>query len=87
MGSVSGNCMSEFMGLILGTYEAKENGFLAGGASLHSMMTPHGPDKQCFEAASTAHLKPARVADNTMVHGYLNNQLYTIFKLFNIPFG
>lgn len=59
------NCMSEFMGLILGRYEAKEGGFLPGGASLHSMMTPHGPDHQCFEGASNAELVPQRVADGT----------------------
>lgn len=35
--------MSEFMGLILGRYEAKEEGFMPGGATLHSLMTPHGP--------------------------------------------
>lgn len=57
--------MSEFMGLILGQYEAKENGFYPGGASLHSIMTPHGPDVQCFESASNAELKPQRVADGT----------------------
>jgi len=59
--------MSEFMGLIKGNYEAKEEGFLPGGATLHSMMTPHGPDSQCFESNSTAELKPTRVADNTQV--------------------
>ncbi|XP_071438914.1 homogentisate 1,2-dioxygenase [Hetaerina americana] len=59
------NCMSEFMGLILGNYEAKEEGFLPGGASLHSMMTPHGPDAKCFEDASNAKLVPTRVADGT----------------------
>lgn len=57
--------MSEFMGLILGRYEAKEGGFLPGGASLHSMMTPHGPDHQCFEGASNAKLVPQRIADGT----------------------
>ena len=62
--------MSEFMGLIFGNYEAKEDGFLPGGASLHSIMTPHGPDTKCFETASTADLKPTRIADGTMV--YLN---------------
>ena len=31
------------------------------------MMTPHGPDKDCFEKASEAELKPQRVADGTMV--------------------
>lgn len=59
--------MSEFMGLIKGNYEAKEEGFLPGGASLHSMMTPHGPDNKCFEDASKAELKPVRVADGTQV--------------------
>ncbi|CAD7079267.1 unnamed protein product [Hermetia illucens] len=59
------NCMSEFMGLILGRYEAKESGFLPGGASLHSMMTPHGPDRNCFEGASNAVLKAERIADGT----------------------
>lgn len=62
-----GNCMSEFMGLIKGHYEAKEEGFQPGGASLHSMMTPHGPDTECFEKNSTAELKPERVAEGTMV--------------------
>nr|XP_036228552.1 homogentisate 1,2-dioxygenase isoform X3 [Bactrocera oleae] len=60
-----GNCMSEFMGLIIGKYEAKDNGFLPGGATLHSIMTPHGPDYQCFENASRAELAPERVAENT----------------------
>ncbi|XP_054163160.1 homogentisate 1,2-dioxygenase-like [Oppia nitens] len=60
------NCMSEFMGLIKGTYEAKEGGFQPGGASLHSMMTPHGPDYQCFTKAITDDLKPQRIAEGTM---------------------
>ncbi|ORZ02508.1 homogentisate 1,2-dioxygenase [Syncephalastrum racemosum] len=59
------NCMSEFMGLILGDYEGKSDGFLPGGASLHSPMTPHGPDAAVFEAASNADLKPVRVGDRT----------------------
>ncbi|XP_062510810.1 homogentisate 1,2-dioxygenase-like isoform X2 [Corticium candelabrum] len=61
------NCMSEFMGLIYGRYEAKEEGFLPGGGSLHSMMTPHGPDAAAFQKASSAKkLGPERVADGTM---------------------
>lgn len=60
------NCMSEFMGLILGNYEAKEDGFRPGGASLHSIMTPHGPDAQAYDKASNAALQPCRVADGTM---------------------
>ena len=59
--------MSEFMGLILGKYEAKEEGFMPGGGSLHGMMTPHGPDAQAFEKASSDDLKPVRVADGTQV--------------------
>ncbi|KAE9459190.1 hypothetical protein C3L33_08906, partial [Rhododendron williamsianum] len=43
------NCMSEFMGLIYEGYEAKADGFLPGGASLHSCMTPHSPDTKTFE--------------------------------------
>lgn len=63
--------MSEYMGLIIGSYEAKEGGFRPGGASLHSMMTPHGPDFGCFEKASNDDLKPQRVADGTMVCKFL----------------
>lgn len=59
------NCMSEFMGLIFGNYEAKKEGFQPGGATLHSVMTPHGPDTQCFEEATNATLCPTRVADGT----------------------
>ncbi|XP_066245260.1 homogentisate 1,2-dioxygenase [Euwallacea similis] len=59
------NCMSEFMGLILGEYEAKKGGFRPGGATLHSIMTPHGPDKNCFDFATQEQLKPCRVAEGT----------------------
>ncbi len=53
--------MSEFMGLIYGVYEAKEGGFKPGGASLHSMMTPHGPDTEAFQKASTSELVPVKL--------------------------
>ena len=59
------NIMSEFMGLIYGQYDAKENGFTPGGFSLHNMMLPHGPDKTAFEKASTVDLKPVKLS-NTM---------------------
>ena len=39
------NVMSEFMGLICGAYDAKAEGFLPGGASLHNCMT--GPWARC----------------------------------------
>ncbi|XP_065175363.1 homogentisate 1,2-dioxygenase-like [Sycon ciliatum] len=60
------NCMSEFMGLIKGRYEAKPEGSQPGGATLHSMMTPHGPDTQCFEGASNADLKAEKIALGAM---------------------
>ncbi|KAI8816746.1 Homogentisate 1,2-dioxygenase, partial [Fimicolochytrium jonesii] len=55
------NCMSEFMGLISGGYDAKAEGFLPGGASLHSTMSSHGPDNATFEKASTEELKPVKL--------------------------
>lgn len=57
------NIMSEFMGLIYGQYEAKPEGFLPGGMSLHNCMLPHGPDAQSFGAASNAALKPVKLTD------------------------
>jgi len=57
------NCMSEFMGNISGKYEAKAEGFLPGGASLHSPMMGHGPDVQCFEGASNAKLEPQYIGE------------------------
>lgn len=65
--------MSEFMGLIKGSYEAKEEGLQPGGATLHSMMTPHGPDFKCFEGASNDELKPQFIAGGTQVSTYLRS--------------
>ena len=52
------NLMSEFMGLISGIYDAKAEGFLPGGASLHNGMVPHGPDAATVAAAEAAALAP-----------------------------
>ena len=57
------NIMSEFMGLILGQYDAKPKGFAPGGMSLHNAMTPHGPDAEAFDRATRAELKPEKLAD------------------------
>lgn len=57
------NVMSEFMGLVLGQYDAKPGGFKPGGASLHNVMVPHGPDADAFELASGAALQPVKLAD------------------------
>jgi homogentisate 1,2-dioxygenase len=59
------NVMSEFMGLVHGTYDAKREGFLPGGASLHNCMSAHGPDAQAFEQAVNAKLEPAKI-ENTL---------------------
>jgi homogentisate 1,2-dioxygenase len=48
------NFASEFMGLIHGAYDAKAEGFMPGGASLHNCMSGHGPDADTFAKASTA---------------------------------
>lgn len=56
------NLMSEFMGLIYGQYDAKEEGFVPGGVSLHNQMLPHGPDASGFDKASHAHLAPQKLA-------------------------
>jgi homogentisate 1,2-dioxygenase len=59
------NVMSEFMGLVYGQYDAKEEGFVPGGASLHNCMVPHGPDTDAFVKASAADLKSQKL-DNTL---------------------
>ena len=63
------NTMSEFMGLIMGDYDAKaggKGGFQPGGASLHNVMGAHGPDAGTFEKASSAELSPQKVGAGSM---------------------
>jgi homogentisate 1,2-dioxygenase len=64
------NAMNEFMGLIFGTYDAKAEGFVPGGASLHNSMSGHGPDAETYERATNASLKPV----------YLENTLAFMFE-------
>jgi homogentisate 1,2-dioxygenase len=59
------NIMSEFMGLVQGQYDAKEEGFVPGGVSLHNMMLAHGPDALGFDKASHADLQPVKL-DHTL---------------------
>ena len=59
------NVMSEFMGLIEGIYDAKPEGFVPGGMSLHNAMLPHGPDTDAFYKASLKDLAPEKL-DNTL---------------------
>ena len=53
------------MGLVYGQYDAKEEGFIPGGMSLHNMMLPHGPDTEGFIKAATADLTPQKL-ENTL---------------------
>jgi homogentisate 1,2-dioxygenase len=55
------NVMSEYMGLCYGQYDAKEEGFVPGGGSLHNCMSAHGPDLDAFEKASNAELAPQKL--------------------------
>jgi len=57
------NVMSEFMGLVRGVYDAKAEGFLPGGGSLHNSFSSHGPDAETFERASSVDLAPQKVDD------------------------
>lgn len=59
------NLMSEFMGLVTGQYDAKPEGFVPGGMSLHNCFVPHGPDGDAFEQASRNELAPHKL-DRTL---------------------
>lgn len=73
------NIMSEYMGLIEGVYDAKLEGFVPGGGSLHNCMSAHGPDAQTFNAASTADLKPQKI-DNTLAIMFESSLIYAPTK-------
>jgi homogentisate 1,2-dioxygenase len=59
------NVMSELMGLVHGAYDAKAEGFLPGGVSIHNCMSAHGPDAASYDKASKAALEPHKI-DNTL---------------------
>ncbi|KAK0313234.1 hypothetical protein LTR82_013666 [Friedmanniomyces endolithicus] len=61
------NTMSEFMGLIHGQYDGKTGGgFQPAGASLHNVMSAHGPDAATHEKARNAELKPMKVGEGSL---------------------
>ncbi len=60
------NVASEFMGLVHGAYDAKAEGFVPGGASLHNSFSGHGPDAATFAKASAADLAKPDVITGTM---------------------
>ena len=55
------NMMNEYMGLITGQYDAKADGFVPGGASLHNCMSAHGPDAVTFNQAIQSSEEPVKV--------------------------
>ncbi|MFT3697110.1 MAG: homogentisate 1,2-dioxygenase [Kofleriaceae bacterium] len=57
------NIMSELMGLVRGQYDAKAEGFVPGGASLHNCMNAHGPDRASYDKAVAADLQPHKLTD------------------------
>ncbi|WP_228255702.1 homogentisate 1,2-dioxygenase [Pollutimonas thiosulfatoxidans] len=52
------NTMSEAMGLVVGKYEVRSDGFQPGGLAIHNCMMGHGPDASSWVAASTRKLEP-----------------------------
>lgn len=60
------NVASEFMGLVHGRYDAKADGFVPGGASLHNCMSGHGPDAETVEQAGAADTTQPQVIEDTM---------------------
>lgn len=73
------NTMTEFMGNIDGVYDAKEEGFSPGAASLHSCMSGHGPEYQVFEKASNSELKPIKL-ENTLSFMFETNFIMKVNK-------
>jgi homogentisate 1,2-dioxygenase len=64
------NTMSEYMGLIYGKYDAKQD-FQPGGATLHNCMIPHGPDAVTYHKA---------VADPCTAPTYFDGGLAFMFE-------
>eukprot|EP00163_Fabomonas_tropica_P016233 TRINITY_DN291_c0_g1_i1.p1 TRINITY_DN291_c0_g1~~TRINITY_DN291_c0_g1_i1.p1 ORF type:complete len:318 (-),score=73.75 TRINITY_DN291_c0_g1_i1:149-1102(-) len=75
------NCMSEYMGLIRGDYDAKTGGgFVPGGGSLHSCMTPHGPDADTFDKASNANLSPYQISKDSLAFMFESTYVFRLTK-------
>jgi homogentisate 1,2-dioxygenase len=75
------NVMSEFMGLIGGSYDAKaggDDGFAPGGASLHVASTPHGPDAETYDKALAADTKQPKRFDGGLAFMFETSALLTL---------
>jgi homogentisate 1,2-dioxygenase len=69
------NLMSELMGLVHGTYDAKAEGFLPGGVSIHNSFSAHGPDLATYQKASRAELKPHKI-DNSLAFMWESRHIF-----------
>lgn len=73
------NIMNEFMGLVTGEYDAKEEGFSIGGMSIHNCMTAHGPDAVTYRKASNQVLKPQHY-QNTLAFMFESRHPWLVTK-------
>lgn len=73
------NIMSEYMGLIYGQYDAKAQGFVPGGATLHNCMSPHGPDAHAYDKAIESSLQPEYYKD-TLAFMFESQQVWRLTK-------
>jgi homogentisate 1,2-dioxygenase len=72
------NCMSEYMGLIHGVYDAKTaGGFVPGGGSLHNFYSAHGPDVGSHRKASDEALAPVKI-DQTLAFMFESRAPYRV---------
>lgn len=71
------NIMSEYMGLIHGSYDAKDSGFIPGGSSLHNCMSAHGPDNTAYQKAISHSLQP-EYYDNTLAFMFESRQVWRL---------
>ena len=62
------NVMSEFMGLIHGVYDAKAEGFVPGGASLHNCMTRARPRRRNLRARLARRARAAQDRQHPRLH-------------------
>ena len=65
------------MGLIEGEYDAKAEGFLPGGGSLHGFYAAHGPDAETYKKASSADLSPRKI-ENTLAFMFESRAPYLL---------
>jgi len=74
--------MNEYMGNICGVYDAKEEGFVPGGSSLHSSMVGHGPEAAVFEKASNPEIKaftePNHTGHNSIAFMFESTYLFKL---------